>query len=260
MCGRYAIIDGKKVLASFPMLQQAVLATEAFQGLPQYNAAPMQKLPVVALRGGTLTVDRMQWWLVPHWSKEPASQFSTFNAKGETLEKSRLFGPYFKGSRCLVPADAFYEWKKSVVSKKTGAAAGEVTEKHPMCIRMRSEQTFMFAGLFSVWKGGEEGEELATFTIITTGPNELLAPIHNRMPVILTEKDYDRWLDREYHDTGELAKLLVAHPASKMKAYRVSKLVNSSKNNVPECIDPEAEEVAGPPRKRIEGGARSPGS
>jgi len=260
MCGRYAIIDGKKVLASFPMLQQAVLASEVFQGLPQYNAAPMQKLPVVAVRGGTLTIQRMQWWLVPHWSKEPATEFSTFNAKSETLEKSRLFGPYLKGSRCLVPADAFYEWKKAVVSKGPGKAAGELTEKHPMCIRMRSEEPFMFAGLFSVWKGEEEGAELATFTIITTAPNQLLAPIHNRMPVILREKEYDRWLDRDYHDTGELAKLLVAIPEKLMQAYRVSKLVNSAKNNLPECLEPVPEGGAGQPRRRREGGAHSPGS
>jgi len=259
MCGRYAIIDGKKILASFPMLQQAVLASEVFQGLPQYNAAPMQKLPVVAVRGGALTVQRMQWWLVPHWSKEPASEFSTFNAKGETLEKSRLFGPYFKGSRCLIPADAFYEWKKSAVMKKPGGGSREVAEKHPMCIRMKSEEPFMFAGLFSVWRGEAEAE-LATFTIITTGPNELLAPIHNRMPVILAERDYDRWLDRDYHDTGELTKLLVALPATLMQAYRVSKLVNSAKNNVPGCLDPVPEEEADQPQRRREGGARSPGN
>jgi len=260
MCGRYAIIDGKKILASFPMLQQAVQAAEVFQGLPQYNAAPMQKLPVVAVRGGALSFQRMQWWLVPHWSKEPATEFSTFNAKCETLEKSRLFGPYFKGSRCLVPADAFYEWKKSAVMKKPGRGSREVPEKHPMCIRLKSEEPFMFAGLFSVWRGSQEEPELATFTIITTAPNELLAPIHNRMPVILREKDYDRWLDRDYHDTGELAKLLVALPATLMQAYGVSRLVNSAKNNVPGCLEPIPEEEPDPPRRQRGGGERSPGS
>lgn len=249
MCGRYAIIDGKKILASFPMLQQAVQASEVFQGLPQYNAAPMQKLPVVAARGGALTVQRMQWWLVPHWSKEPVTEFSTFNAKCETLEKSRLFSPYYKGSRCLVPADAFYEWKKSVVTKKPGGGSREVPEKHPMCIRLKSEEPFMFAGLFSVWTGEKKEAELASFTIITTSPNELLAPIHNRMPVILTEKDYDRWLDRDYHDTAELSKLLVALPATLMHAYRVSRLVNSAKNNDPGCLEPLSEEQADPPRR-----------
>lgn len=260
MCGRYAIIDGKKVLATFPMLQQAVLESEAFRGLPQYNAAPMQKLPVVAVRGGALTVQRMQWWLVPHWSKEPASEFSTFNAKCETLEKSRLFGPYFKGSRCLIPADAFFEWKKPEVSKTRGESSKAVAEKQPMCIRMRDETPFMIAGLFSVWRGKEEEAELATFTIITTGPNELLEPIHNRMPAILAEKDYDRWLDREYRDTGALAKLFVAYPAKLMQAYRVSRLVNSSKNNDAECIAPLREEGSDPPPRQRGGAGRSPDS
>lgn len=260
MCGRYAIIDGKKILATFPMLQQVMPEREVFQGLPQYNAAPMQKLPVVAVRGGNLSIQRMQWWLVPHWSKEPATEFSTFNAKCETLEKSRLFGTYFKGSRCLVPAEAFFEWKKLMVSTGTGGTSRAIAEKHPVCIRMRDESPFMIAGLFSVWRGEEEGPELATFTIITTAPNELLAPIHNRMPVILVEKHHERWLDRDYHDTEELGKLLTALPATLMQAYRVSRVVNSSKNNVPECIEPVTEEGADPPRKQRGGEARSPES
>ena len=238
MCGRYAIIDGKKVLASFPMLQQAVQEKNVFAGLPQYNAAPMQKLPVVAVREGVLTLGRMQWWLVPHWSKEPRSEFSTFNAKGENLEKSRLFAPYFKGSRCLIPADAFYEWRKASASKTAGGKTKEVVEKHPMCIRMRDEQPFMFAGVFSVWKSKEDEEELPTFTIITTAPNELLAPIHSRMPVILSPEHYDRWLDRDYHETDKLMDLLVGYYSNKMKAYRVSRVVSSSQNNVPECLVP----------------------
>ena len=237
MCGRYAIIDGKKVLATFPLLQQAIREKGVFSRLPHYNAAPMQKLPVVAVREGSLTLGRMQWWLVPHWSKEPRSDFSTFNAKGETLDTSRLFAPYFKGSRCLIPADAFYEWKKSMASKTVGQKAKQVVEKQPMCIRMRDEQPFMFAGLFSVWKGGEDKDELPTFTIITTAPNELLAPIHNRMPVILSPEEYDPWLDRDYHDTEKLKKMLVAYPPKKMKAYRVSRVVSSSQNNVPECVE-----------------------
>ena len=237
MCGRYAIIDGKRVLASFPMLQQAASEEGVFSGLPQYNASPMQKLPVVAFRGGVLTVQRMQWSLVPHWSKEPKSEFSTFNAKGETLEKSRLFGSYFKGSRCLIPADAFYEWKKENVVRSAGGKSREVVEKHPMCIRMKDEKPFMFAGLFSVWRGKEGSEEFPTFTIITTAPNEILAPIHNRMPVILSKEHFEQWLDREYHDTDSLRKLLAGIPSSKMKAYRVSRVVSSSQNNVPECLE-----------------------
>ncbi len=238
MCGRYAIIDGKRVLATFPMFQQAVSEPGVFEGLPQFNASPMQKLPVVAVREGALMVQRMQWSLIPHWSKEPRSKFSTFNAKGETLAGSRLFSPYFKGSRCLVPADAFYEWKKSSVTKSVGKEEKTVIEKQPMCIRGRDEEPLVFAGLFSVWKGSEDGEEVASFTIITTEPNSLLAPIHNRMPVILPIRHHEQWLDRENRDTDKLQKLLVAYPAKEMKAYPVSRVVSSSQNNLPECLEP----------------------
>ena len=237
MCGRYAIIDGKRVLAAFPLLQQAVAEKGVFAGLPQYNASPMQKLPVVAVRDETLKIERMQWSLVPHWSKEPKSQFSTFNAKAETLGASRLFSPYFKGSRCLIPADAFYEWKKTSLSKTVGRVTKSVVEKQPMCIRLSDEEPFMFAGLFSVWKG-QKGEEVASFTIITTEPNTLLAPIHNRMPVILPPQHHDQWLDREDRDTEKLQNLLVPYPPRRMKAYAVSRIVSSSQNNVQECLEP----------------------
>ncbi len=238
MCGRYALIDGKKVFATFPVLQQTTIDREAFKALPQYNAAPMGRMPVIVMRDGSLSVQLMQWWLVPHWSKEPKTQFSTFNAKGETLDQSRLFAPYFKGSRCLVPADAFYEWKKETVSKEGGGKGKKVVEKHPMCIRMKNERPFMMAGLFSRWKDQKGEKELSTFTIVTTTPNPLLEKIHNRMPVILGERHFEAWLDRENKDTESLKKLLVPYPDREMKAYRVSKIMNASRNNVEECIIP----------------------
>jgi putative SOS response-associated peptidase YedK len=138
--------------------------------------------------------------------------------------------------------DAFYEWTKRTVSKTEGGKTKEVTEKWPVCIRMRNEEPFMLAGLFSVWRNQENEEEFPTFSIVTTSPNELLAPIHNRMPVILSEKDFDRWLDREYRDTEQLRKLLVGYSSKKLRAYRVSRVVSSSKNNVPECLHPVEEE------------------
>ena len=238
MCGRYVLIEGRKVLATFPMLQQVTVKPGAWDLLPQYNAAPMQQMPVVAIRGGNRSVDLMQWWLVPHWAKQPKTEFSTFNAKAETLAQSRLFAGYFKGSRCLVPADAFYEWKKVTLEKGVGQPKGPGTEKHPMCIRMKDEKPFMMAGLFSVWKSEDGARELATFTIITTQANELLEPIHHRMPVILEEEDHERWIDREYHDLENLNALLKPYPADRMFAYRVSRLINSSRNNREECLLP----------------------
>jgi len=226
MCGRYALVNGKEVFLTGSQMMKMRELGQAFKLLPRYNASPTQMMPVIYIREGELVVQPMQWWLVPHWSKDGKVNFSTFNAKSETLEQSKLFSPYFKGSRCLIPAEAFYEWKK--ISDK---------EKQPICIRMRDEKPFMFAGLFSIWKN-KQGEEFPTFTIITTEPNELLKDIHHRMPVILHGKDYAQWLDPDNKDTGELRKLLVPYPASKMKAYPVSKMVSNSRNDSPGCWTP----------------------
>jgi putative SOS response-associated peptidase YedK len=110
-----------------------------------------------------------------------------------------------------------------------------VQEKQPMCIRMKNQKTFMFAGLFSVWKN-DKGEEFPSFTIITTTPNELMAEIHTRMPVIVQEKDFDKWLNRENKNIEDLKKLCVAYPASRMEAFPVSKYVSNSRNEGPECM------------------------
>jgi len=234
MCGRYVIVNGKVVLQSFAKLYLESIQ-DPFSDLPRFNASPGQRLPVVALRNDTLVVEKMRWWLVPHWSKDGKIKATTFNAKAETLGESKLFAPYFKSSRCLVPADAFYEWKRVTTILEVKGKKKELEEKQPMCIRMKDEKSFMFAGLFSVWKN-EKGEEFPSFTIITTEPNKLMSGIHNRMPVILPEKHFEMWLDRDYKETGELKKLLKPYPATKMKTFRVSSYVSNSRNEGPECM------------------------
>ncbi len=237
MCGRYALIDGKRVLVSFAALNKTKHTEQAFRELPRYNAAPMQRLPVFAVRHDELIAEPMQWWLIPHWSKDGKLGFSSFNAKAETLDQSKLFSPYFKGSRCLIPADAFYEWQRVTTTQEVRGKQKKVEEKHPMCVRMNNDAPFLFAGLFSIWKDAE-GNERPTFTIITTEPNELMAPIHRRMPVVLPEQHIEQWLDRSYKDTDHLKKLLVPYPAKKMKAYRVSSLVSNPRNDAAECMRP----------------------
>jgi putative SOS response-associated peptidase YedK len=238
MCGRYALVEGKKVYLTFQQMKSMREVGSVFELLPRYNAAPMQTMPVIAVRDGALTIQPMQWWLVPHWSNDGKVNFSTFNAKAETLEQSKLFHPYFKSSRCLVPAEAFYEWKKTETTAVVRGTQRQVTAKQPMCVRMNDEQPFMFAGLFSVWKNPKTEEELPTFTIITTEPNDLMAAIHTRMPVILHEADFEQWLDRGYKETSLLKNLLVPFPAPEMKAYRVSPVVSNSRNDSPECLEP----------------------
>lgn len=243
MCGRYAIIDGRKVLDTFAGLK--VKEAEAlFADLPRYNASPLQQLPVFAVRKGELVVQKMKWWLVPHWSKDGKPSATTFNAKSETVEQSRLFATYFKGSRCLIPAEAFYEWKKILPQTDPTSKVRPHAEKQPTCIVMKDRSPFMFAGLFAVWKN-EKDEEFPSFTILTTTPNELMADIHQRMPVILPVAYFDQWLDRNYKDTAELKKLLVPYPASEMKAYPVSKYVNNSRNEGKECMKEVNENVGG---------------
>ncbi len=251
MCGRYAIIDGRKVLDTFARLTVRD-TTALFADLPRYNASPLQKLPVFAVRDGALVVRKMQWWLIPHWSKDGKPSATTFNAKAETVAQSRLFAPYFRASRCLVPADAFYEWTKIVPVADGPKKPRE--EKQPMCIVMKDRSPFMFAGLFSVWKN-EKGEELPSFTILTTTPNALMSGIHSRMPVILPEKHHAQWLDREFKDTNELNKLLVPYPSEAMNAYPVSRYVSNSRNEGKECMEAlnadslPGNAASGPPRR-----------
>ncbi len=235
MCGRYALVDGKQVFLSFAMMKHLREEGKVYDILPRYNAAPMQRLPVIAVREGELRIELMQWWLVPHWAKEPAVKFSTFNAKSETVGTTKLFAPYFKGSRCLVPASGFFEWKK------TGP-----TTKQPMYIHRTDAPVLFFAGLFSVWKG-PDGKELPSFTILTTEPNDLMRPIHARMPVIVQEHDFERWVDRNYKDTDELKKLLVPCDPGLMDAYPVAAMVGNARNDVPACIEPVTAPASAPP-------------
>jgi putative SOS response-associated peptidase YedK len=234
MCGRYVLINGKMI---FLLLGKNRVGSrkDALEDLPRFNAAPMQRMPVLAQREGKLVLEKMQWWLIPHWSKDGKIKATTFNAKAETLDQSKLFAPYFRSSRCLIPADAFYEWKNLTVQKEVKGKTVEVHEKQPMCIRMKDRSTFMFAGLFSVWKN-EQGEEFPSFTIITTTPNMLMADIHTRMPVIVKEKYFDEWLDRENKNIDGLKKLLVSYPAAPMEAFAVSKYVSNSRNEGPDCM------------------------
>ena len=234
MCGRYVLINGKMI---FLLLGKNRVGSrkDALDDLPRYNAAPMQRMPVIAMREGELVLQKMQWWLIPHWSKDGRIKVTTFNAKAETIDQSKIFAPYFKASRCLVPADAYYEWKKVSVQKEVRGKTVTVAEKLPMCIRLKDHSTFMLAGLFSVWKNAQ-GEEFPSFTILTTTPNSLMADIHTRMPVIVKQKYFDEWLDRENKNVEELKRLLVSYPASQMEAFPVSKYVSNSRNEGPDCM------------------------
>ena len=243
MCGRYILLNGVAVWASDEYLKELDREGVSYTILPRYNAAPMIKhMPIIARVDDQLEVLEAQWWLVPAWSKDgkPNMKYSSFNARAEKIDSSALFKQSFFKYRCLIPADGFYEWKKIELEHTVKGKKKKVLEKQPYCIRMKNEKTFFFAGIYSIFKDAE-GKEHASYAIITTEPNELMAVIHNRMPVILKPPDFKKWLDPK-SDPKELKKLLVPFPADKMKSFRVSKLVNSGKIDDPNCWKPITDE------------------
>jgi putative SOS response-associated peptidase YedK len=190
-------------------------------GTSNAYVAPQSFQPEVRLNGETgereLTI--MRWGLVPFWSKDGKASFSTINAKSETIATSPAFREAWKTRRCLVPADWFYEWQK--LDEKA---------KQPYAIAMKGDGMFSFAGLWEKWKDKTTRQALRTYTILATDPNELMKPIHNRMPVIIPPRDYGRWMAPT--DPAHLpVDLLRPYPAAEMKAWKVAKAVGNTRNN-----------------------------
>jgi putative SOS response-associated peptidase YedK len=222
MCGRYGRRADKQRIAEWMQAHCAGVFDDSYLG-PSYNVAPQSFQPVVRLDSETgrreLTV--MRWGLIPFWAKEGKTAFNTINAKAETVATSPTYREPMRRRRCLVPAEWFYEWRK--VDAKT---------KRPYAIAMNDDSLFAFAGLWDSWKDKETGQTLETYTVVTTRPNELMEPIHDRMPVILHRRDYGRWLE-----PGEPSRLPVdllgPYPAEEMKAWPVSRDVGNVRNNNP---------------------------
>ena len=170
-------------------------------------------------------VSMMKWGLVPSWSKDPDIGHNMINARSEGIEDKPSFRNPLRKRRCLVIANGFYEWKTT--NKKT---------KMPYLFTLKSGEPFALAGLWDQWK--RRGKIITTFTIITTTPNELIEPIHDRMPVILRKKDEARWLDPQITYAKEVLPLLKPYPTDEIKCVRVSVKVNSPKNDTPDCIVP----------------------
>ncbi len=191
-----------------------------------YNIAPQSVQPVVRLNPGSGSREfaLQRWGLVPLWARDAKLGYTTFNARAEEAARKPAFREALKKRRCIVPADGFYEWQK------IGAKA-----KQPFAITLKSGEPFAFAGLWESWQP-PQGPPLETFAILTTGPNEIMRPIHNRMPVILDPSDYARWLS-----PGDAAnppvELLRPFPSEKMRAWPVSSRVGNVRNNDRELLD-----------------------
>jgi putative SOS response-associated peptidase YedK len=195
--------------------------------LPQrYNVAPTQPVAVVA-NNGQNKLEFFHWGLIPSWAKDPKIGNRMINARAETVAEKTSFRVPYRRRRCLVLADGFYEWRKEPGRKA----------KTPMYIQLKSGKPFAFAGLWDLWRSPQD-EALLSCTLITTTPNELVAQIHNRMPVILSPEAYDLWLDPAEQNPNRLDAWLKPYPAAEMTAFPVSTLVNNPRNDAPECILP----------------------
>ena len=217
MCGRYSLIADIGQLAGRFEFDGDWDRFEA-----KYNVAPTQEVLTV-VGGGPRHGGFMRWGLIPHWAKDPKVGVRMINARAETVAEKPAFRDALRRRRCLVLADGFYEWQR------VGNA------KRPMRIFMRSGEPFAFAGLWSVWRD-PDGNRIPSCTIITTVANDLLRPIHDRMPVILSREGEEFWLDGSVEDPDVLGSVLNPYPDDGMEAYEVSTLVNSAANDEPEVI------------------------
>jgi putative SOS response-associated peptidase YedK len=221
MCGRFTQTASPEVIAQQFNISTPPLFT------PRYNIAPSQ--PIAAIRIDSETAIRtlvmLRWGLIPSWAKDPKIGYQCINAKAETVAEKPSFRSAFKKRRCLVIATGFYEWQ----------VRGRI--KQPMWIGLQSQAPFAFAGLWEHWQP-PEGQPLETCTILTTEPNDLMAPIHNRMPVILAPTAYDQWLDPKFQHTDSLKALLRPYPSDALRAYPVSTLVNNPRHDTPQCLEP----------------------
>lgn len=219
MCGRFTLAaDPSQIREAFP-----------FVSVPEetprrYNVAPSQPIAVVP-NDGKNRLDYFVWGLIPFWAKDPEIGNRMINARAETLAEKPAYRAAFRRRRCLVLADGFYEWKQTPGRKV----------KEPIYFRLKNGKPFAFAGLWEIWNSAD-GSQVLSCAIITTQPNALVTPVHNRMPAILTPEAYPAWLDPGEKNPDELSGLLASYPAEQMTAYPVSTLVNSPNNESPECI------------------------
>jgi putative SOS response-associated peptidase YedK len=198
---------------------------DAFSERPRFNVAPSQSVAVVRLnRDGGRSLGVAKWGLVPHWAKE-LPKVRPINARAETVATSGMFRQAFGRRRCLVPADGFYEWRK------VGGA------KQPMFVHFPDDRVFALAGVWERWRERDGDDPLDTCAVVTTTPNEVMSPIHDRMPVILRPGDYAAWLDPNTSPDAA-ANLLRPYGDGELEAVAVDRAVNSPRNDGPECLRP----------------------
>jgi len=220
MCGRYALTD----LNAFLKENRFQLETFPASLSPRYNIAPSQSVPAI-LNQAPRQLQLVRWGLIPSWAKDPAIGYRMINARAETLAAKPAFRRPLQRQRCLIPADGFYEWQRLG------------SRKIPHWITLASKEVFAFAGLWDNWTDPKTNTAMTSCTIITTTPNELLASIHDRMPVILPRESEATWLS-ETLNSEQACALLKPYAATRMKASPISTLVNSPSNDTPRVLEP----------------------
>ncbi|ACF47352.1 protein of unknown function DUF159 (plasmid) [Prosthecochloris aestuarii DSM 271] len=219
MCGRYVLFISLKDLARIFRVTQL-----SFEFSASYNIAPTQTVPIVT-GGAERSLVPARWGFVPSWAEDMSIGQRMINARSETVAEKPAFRKAFHSHRCIVPANGFYEWKQVGRSKQ------------PVYIHLRSDRVMAMAGIFNTWTS-PDGVRLVTFAVITTPSNDLVKPIHNRMPAILHEGDYEMWLDPGTSAEKHLAGLLQSLPSDELDAYEVSTRVNIPANDSSDNIQP----------------------
>ena len=233
MCGRF-------VSASPPDQIAAYFGAEAPEALLEasYNVAPTNDVYAVLSDGGVRHVDAFHWGLIPLWAKDAKIGSKMINARADTLAEKNAFKSALRKRRCLIPADGFFEWKKPAAAGAAKDGAKAKAPKQPYFISRPDGEPYAFAGLWEIWRGPDKDQDpLRSCTIITTDPNEVMATIHDRMPVILPESAWDAWLDRDNDDLDLLGKLLVPADPALTVLRPISTEVNNVRNNGPQLLD-----------------------
>jgi len=224
MCGRYRLSRRKEVLEEY-----FEVSSDIEDWNPRYNIAPTQSVPVLRQhpKEPRRDLSLLRWGLIPSWAKDPSAGARMINARSETAATLPAFRDALKLRRCLIPAEGFYEWKRTAIGKQ------------PYCFEVNDGDLFAFGGLWDRWRA-PDGQWIRSFSILTTTPNAVTSPVHDRMPVILATEDYDLWLDPGMTKVEVVTELLKPYEASWMRCFPVSNRVNQAQNDDAECATPIA--------------------
>jgi putative SOS response-associated peptidase YedK len=234
MCGRYIQVSSPALLTEYFDVDEVVVPEPPEA---DYNIAPRTEVltivtrgldaPETAARGGTRVLEQMRWGLVPSWARDERIGDRLINARAESLSEKPAFKTAFRKRRCLIPADGFYEWER-IAGKK---------QKQPVFVHRRDGEPIAFAGLWEVWRPDADSPWLLSCTIVTTRANAVVAPIHDRMPVMLPRTAWNTWLDVRVDDRAQLDPLLVPTPDAEIELWPVSTMVNRALNHGPELVE-----------------------